>query len=71
MYISEILNWRETTAIMFKVPKKKLSQRMKTMITEIQNKMVITRSPDELICKRAMTKCLQERDQLITQRHKQ
>ena len=44
---------------------------MKTMITEIQNKLVITRSPDELICKRAMTKCLQERDQLITQQHKQ
>ena len=71
MYISEIYNWRETTAMMFKVSKKKLSQRMKTMITEIQNKLVIKRSPEELICKRAMMKCFQERDQLISQRHKQ
>ena len=71
MYISEILNWRETTAVMFKVPKKKLSQRMQILIKEIQRKLYIKRSPEELMCQIAIKKCFQERDQLITQQHKQ
>ena len=65
MYISDILNWRETTAIMFKVPKKKLSQRMKTMITEIQTKLNVELSPEEVNCKMEMKKCRQEREKLI------
>ena len=71
MYISDIYNWRETTAVMFKVPKKKLSQKMQIMIKELQRKLNIKRSPEELMCQIAINKCFQERDQLITQRHKQ
>ena len=71
MYISEIYNWRETAAVMFKAPKKKLSQRMDIMIKEIQRKLCIKRSPEELMCRIAIKKCFQERDQLISQRHKQ
>ena len=71
MYINDILNWRETTAMMFKEPKKKLSQRMQIMIKEIQRKLYIKRLPEELMCQIAINKCFQERDQLISQRHKQ
>ena len=60
MYISDILNWREATTIMFKVPTKKLSQRIKTMITEIQTKINVELSPEEVNCKIAMNKFRRE-----------
>ena len=44
---------------------------MQIMIKEIQRKLYITRSPEELMCQIAIKKCFQERDQLISQQHKQ
>ena len=71
MYINDIWNWREDTAVIFKVPKKKVSLGMKIMIMEIQKKLEVKASPEELMCKIAIRKCLEDREQLINQLHKQ
>ena len=44
---------------------------MQIMIKEIEKKIDVKRSPEEVMCKIAIKKCLQERDQLISQQHKQ
>ena len=69
--VSDIIKWRKTTSLTFKVPKKKMTEKMMILIKEVQRKLFVERSPEEETCKMALKNCLHNRDQLISQLYMQ